>query len=333
MNLPADLQRLAPIAAIGIVAVVATLLVVRGLGGSESKSPAQHGNTTAGPARALDQTFAGAGASSGRFEATAALALDSAPSPAANPFTLEAAGAFQRGTAGAPAKFELDATATAVGQKQSFRIVSNGQRAVLTRGGRAQPLPAGSGTTSFALSPRGWLTKPVDAGTAQVGGVTTTHVSADVDVAKMFRDLQAAAPPSSAAGRTGIWGEAQSLRDSVRDVKAQVYTGASDHVLRRVTVTGTVRAGGPASASTAAGRFVFDLRITDIGKAQSIEAPVRAAPRPAPKHAARPHTPPKRPSSSKPATRHRSAKGYLNCVQGAQNLQALQRCQALLPRR
>jgi hypothetical protein len=330
VNLPADLHRLAPIAAIGIVAVVATLLVVRGLGGSEAKRPAPHRNTTAAPARALDQTFAGAGASSGRFEATAALALDSAPSPAANPFTLEAAGAFQRGTPGAPA-FELDATTSAVGQKQSFRLVSNGQRAALTTGGRSQPLPAGSGTTSFALSPRGWLTKPVDAGTAQVGGVETTHVSADVDVTKMFRDLQAAARPSSAAARTAIWDEAQSLRDSVRNVKAQIYTGASDHVLRRVTVTGTVRGGGAASASTAAGRFVFDLRITDIGKAQSIEAPVRAAPRPAPKHAARTHAPPKRPSSSKQATRHRSAKGYLNCVQGAQDLQALQRCQALLP--
>ena len=36
----------------------------------------------------------------------------------------------------------------------------------------------------------------------------------------------------------------------------------------------------------------------------------------------------------KPAARHRrSAQGYVTCVQGAENLQALQRCQALAPRR
>src|SRR5204863_4986291 len=98
---------------------------------------------------------------------------------------------------------QFEATVTAVGQKQSFRLVSTGSQAFLTTGGRTQVLPAGSGATTFAVDPRGWLKNPVDAGTAQVDGVTTEHVSADVDVSKMLSDIQAASPQSGVAGQSG----------------------------------------------------------------------------------------------------------------------------------
>jgi hypothetical protein len=336
VNLPVDFHRVAPIAAIGLVAIVAGLLVVRGLGGSSGSS------ASTGPAKVLDQTFSGRGASSGKFQATAAVALQGVPAPAANPFMIEAAGRFDKGASGAPAKFELDATVTAVGQKQSSHLVSTGQQAYLTAGGLTQQLPAGSGATTFAVNPRSWLQHPVDAGTAQVDGVTTQHVSADVDVAKMFNDLQAAAPKSGAAGQTGLTDVTQkTLRDSVKGARADVYTGTSDHVLRRLTVTGTFQATSPSipaaspNSSKINGRLVFDLRIADVGKPQSIAAPRSRAPHPVKKpHGGRSHARPKPAGTPKPAAgQTRSAQGYVSCVQAAQDLQALARCQALAPRR
>jgi hypothetical protein len=180
------------------------------------------------------------------------------------------------------------------------------------------------------LHPRRWLTHPVDAGTAQVAGVETRHVSAAVDVPAMIRDVGAAASAGSAAGRTGLAGDARTLGASLNDVKADVYTGVSDHALRRLTITGTAAAGG---------RLSFDLRLTDLGKPQTIPAHPAAAPRHAPRHAARTRPAPKRHAAPKPpaAKRHpaqrRTTQGYVTCVQGAQDLQALERCQALVPRR
>jgi hypothetical protein len=330
VNLPVDFHRVVPIAAIGLVAIVAGLLVVHGLGGSGGGSSA-----STGPARVLDQTFSGHGASSGKFEATGAVALQGVPAPAANPFLIEAAGAFQNGASGAPAKFDVDATVTAVGQKQSFHLVSTGQQAYLTAGGSTQQLPAGNGATTFPVNPRSWLRHPVDAGTAQVDGVTTQHVSADVDVAKMFSDLQAAAPKSGAAGQTGLSDATQkTLRDSVKGARADVYAGTSDHLLRRLTVTGTFQTTGP-NSSKINGRLLFDLRIADVSKPQSIAAPRSRAPHAATKpHGGRSHARPKPAGTSTPAPgRTRSAKGYVSCVQAAQDLPALARCQALAPRR
>src|SRR5207253_2492672 len=82
VNLPVDFHRVLPIAAIGLVAIVAGLLVVHGLGGSSSGGS----SASSGPAQVLDQTFSGHGASSGKFEVTAAVALQGVPAPAANPF-------------------------------------------------------------------------------------------------------------------------------------------------------------------------------------------------------------------------------------------------------
>src|SRR4051812_4414994 len=249
MNLPVDFQRVVPVAVIGIVAVMAAFLVARGLGGGDTAGT--------GPAQVLDQTFGGtskgSGASSGKFEATGTVALQGAPSAAANPVAIEAAGAFEKGAAGAPGKFEVDATVTAVGQKQSFRLVSTGGQGFLTAGRRTQQVPA----TSFALDPRDWLKNPVDAGKAQVDGVTTDHVSADVDVSKMLTDLSAASARSgAAAGQAGLTGEAQkSLRESLKSAKAEIYTGSSDHILRRMTFIGTIAAANPVSTGTINGRL------------------------------------------------------------------------------
>lgn len=334
MNFPADLQRLAPIAAVGLVAVLAAVLVARGLGGSGSAGS----KTASEPRQTLERTFASP-PSSGKFEATGTVALQGAPSAAANPFTVEAAGAFDKRGAGGATRFRLDASVTTLGQKQSFRLVSNGSQAFLTAAGRTRQLPAGTGSTSFPVNPGGWLRSPVDAGTAQVDGVTTKHVRADVDVPKLLAELEASSQAGAAAA-TGASTEARDLiRDSVEDAHADVYTGSSDNVLRRLSVTGTVVATNPSTNAKVSGRLVFVLRITDAGKPQAIEVPRATRPHPAPaephpsrSHGGRKHAPPKHPSrTSSDARLHRSKQGYVTCVQGANDLQALQRCQALLP--
>ncbi len=322
MSPPTGLQRVR-IAATVIVALAAALLVTRGLGGGNGSST--------GAEQVLDQAFGGGGASSAKFAATGAIALQGLPSEAANPLSFEATGAFDKGTPGAQARFELRATVSAVGNTQSFNVVSNGQQAIVTAGGQTQSLPAGSGASSFAVDPRRWLKNPVDDGTAQVDGASTRHVSADVDVAKMLTDLQVALPSSGVAGEAGLSQQQRdTLRNSVQDAKAEIYTGATDHVLRRLTVTGTVQGTNPLSNVQVSGRLVFDLRITDVGKPQLTDAR-RTAGGSGHRRSPGPGHPGAAAGSKQPANARRSAQAYVSCVQRTESFQALERCQAQLP--
>lgn len=164
-----------------------------------------------------------------------------------------------------------------------------------------------------------WLISPRLVGTAEVGGVETEHLHASVDVPKALQDLYARLSPelgdsgasgaSGATGGPGVTGDSGATGDSVatgdsgatgvsgasfsldavlpllesaiNSATVDIYTGVSDHVVRRahlaVAFTVPAIAAGALGGATG-GRLDLDATLTDVGKPQSIVAPPDAQP-------------------------------------------------------
>jgi hypothetical protein len=352
VNFSADFQRFVPVVAVVAVAVVAVALVVRGLGGSHPET----GNTQ----QVLQETLAGGkGARSGKFTATLAVALQGVPAQAAKPVSAKFSGAFDRAKTGKP-QFELDGNVEAAGQSFAFGALSTGDKAFVRFRGTTYSLPTaslqrgGANSTSplasLGVNPESWFTNVRDAGKTQVAGVPVAHLTADFDAGRAVADLQQAAAKSGQAGQ--IPGSAQkTISDAVKEAKVDVYTGQSDHVLRKLTVAGQFAGTGPSGGQALRGTVNFDLQVNDVNRPQEIKAPSHAlpisrlggalgssgltlgsggsggkAPRPTPNQGER-HAK----SKTVPSRPKRSSQAYVACVQQAQDIPALDKCQALLP--
>jgi hypothetical protein len=344
VNFPLDFQRLLPIFAVVAVALAAVALVARGLGGGGAGESTQ---------QVLDQALGGGkGATSGRFEATLSVALQGVPAQASKPLAAKFSGAFERAGSGRP-QFDLNGTVDAAGQNDSFGFVSTGDKAFVELRGKAYVLPAGrlqqsgapanaSPFTALGVNPRSWFTNVRDAGSAEVGGVPVQHLTADFDTARAFADLQELAAKSGQAGQVPETTQ-KTIADAVKRAKVDLFTGKSDHLLRKLAVTGQLAGTSPNGGPALQGTINFDLEVTDVNQPQRITAPRNAAPiselggtspgtssggKAAPSHRrGAKHRTTKSPS----AGGRRSRQAYISCVQGAPDLQALDKCQAFLP--
>jgi hypothetical protein len=352
VNSSVDFQRFVPVVAVAAVAVVAVALVVRGVGGSHSG--------TANTQQVLQDTIAGGkGARSGKFAATLTVALQGVPAQAAKPVSAKLSGAFDRTKTGQP-QFELDGNVAAAGQSFPFGLLSKGERAFVTFRGTTYALPAGrleagAGATSplasLGVNPQSWFTNVRDAGKAEVGGVSVTHLRADFDAGRAFADIQQAAAKSGQAGEIPQSAQ-KTISDAVKDAKVDVYTGESDHVLRKLAVAGQFEGTGPTGGQALRGTVNFDLQVNDVNRPQEIRAPGHAVPisrlgsalgasgltlgstgggKTSAPARSRGDKHRKGPSKSNPSRRQRSSQAYVACVQQAQDIPALDKCQALLP--
>jgi hypothetical protein len=351
VNFSADFQRLLPVLAIGAAAVVAIAFVVRGLGG---------GTSGAGSAQQVleDALGGGKGATSGKFQASLSVSLRGVPAQVAKPVDARFSGSFDEVKSG-KAQLDLDGTVDAAGQHVSFGALSTGDRAFVKFRGKSYELPAGqlrpsgaskatSPLASLGVDPKSWFTNVRDAGSANVAGVPVEHLTADFDVGRAFADLQEVAARSEEAGQ--VSSSARQIASSVKQATVDLYTGKSDHILRKLTVAGRFEGSGPSGGQPLNGTVNFDLAVSDLNQPQRITAPRHAASidelaggalgkgRPAKAAspgggtAARSHG---RKADHRGTNRtrgsQRSGTAYVACVQGAQDMQALDKCQALLP--
>lgn len=141
---------------------------------------------------------------------------------------------------------------------------------------------------SLGIDPARWLSEPSDAGTATIDGVQTVHLTAAVNVPALLADVSKLSQAGGALGlasplsaplsgggsiSAGAIGE---LAKSIHAARVEVYTGKSDHTLRRLevdaTVLGTTQTqallGGLHSA-----RLHLLLAFSDLNRPQSIAAP------------------------------------------------------------
>jgi hypothetical protein len=151
--------------------------------------------------------------------------------------------------------------------------------------GAAGPATGATGMFgSLGIDPHSWLSDPKIVGDATVGGVQTQHLSAQVDIAKVLGDVEkvvGAAGATGSSGSSSITSALPLIESAITSAKVDMYTGVSDHILRRFDLA--IAFSVPAIAASEfgglkGGSLSFDATLTDLGKAETISAPANVQP-------------------------------------------------------
>jgi hypothetical protein len=289
-----------------LVVAVLTVAATAACGGS--------GSGSANPNTLLKETFSGKHTvSSGDIDLT--LTIDpSGSSLLSGPITLSFGGPFQSRGAGKLPESNFTVSASALGHNVAVGVISTGTAGYVTLQGSSYQLPAASfqklessfgqlsttpGTNSgsstlakLGIHPLNWLTNPTVVGTENVGGAQTDHIHAGVNVNAMLNDFSTALTKSSSLGLGG--GTAAKALSSgipaadrtkiaaeVKNPSVDIWTGTSDHTIRRLTITLTVPVTGKTS-SQLGGVTSADIGLTiqysDLNQPQTIKAPTNLKP-------------------------------------------------------
>ncbi len=141
---------------------------------------------------------------------------------------------------------------------------------------------AGGDPSACDFDLESWLTNLTDEGTEDVGGVETVHVSGDANIEQILTDIGNLASSVPQAASSGFDPSQLGLVSSaVTNASIDVYSGESDHVLRKLEVNLTidpsaVAPGGavPIGEITVA----FAIEIDGLNEEQTITAPSGAKP-------------------------------------------------------
>ncbi len=154
-----------------------------------------------------------------------------------------------------------------------------------TQASRAASSAASSSTfATLGVDPGEWLTNPTVVGSSDVSGAGTVHIVAGLNTARFLADAGKLAGAGGslglgAAGQgTGSFaaGEVSALERSVRSARVDVYIGASDHLLRalslRVEVL-TTPAARAALGGLRSGTLTLSLQFAELNQPQTIAPP------------------------------------------------------------
>jgi len=284
-----------------LVAAVAVAACGSSSGGAGSSNP----NTL------LSETFSGEHkVTSGNIDLS--LTIDPAGSSTlSGPITLSFGGPFQTRGKGKLPESNFTVSASALAHNVSLGIVSTGTTGYVTLQGASYQMPqatfqklessfgqlassgsstSGSGTLSkLGIQPLHWLTDPTIVGTETVGGTQTTHIHAGVNVPALLSDLNTVLQRASSLGVSGATAlksglpaaTRQKIAGEIKNPSVDVWTGNSDHTIRRLTITLTLPVTGKAS-SELGGMTSADLNLTmqyaDLNQPQTIKAPTKVLP-------------------------------------------------------
>jgi hypothetical protein len=248
--------------------------------------------------------------SSGLVELTFALSgRGGAGAPAApGAFSLHLAGPFQSAGPGRLPQFALALALETRGHTLSSRVVSTAGRLYLELGGVAFLAPAAavhaleqgyaqasggsfkrgrqSTSATVGIDPGAWLTHASRSGSANLDGTDTVHLLAGLDTARFLADAERLASAGRAlAGGQGAGLLTPALSEarlaSLRSARVDIYTGARDHLLRRLAVSAAVSstpAARPALGGLVDGTLTFVLQFAQLDRAQTIAAPADPQP-------------------------------------------------------
>jgi len=247
---------------------------------------------------------------SGRIDLSFGLSTGGSGGAGAGAFSLGLAGPFQSLGVGRFPRFALQLTLNTSGQTLKVGAISAAGELFLGFGGVSFRAPAStlraleqgyaqasrsSSTGSQAafatlgVDPGRWLTHPAIAGHVTLAGVDTIHIVAGLDLGRFLADAEKL---SSAGGVLGLGGAGQStgplspsglsaLLGAVRSARIELFTGAQDHLLRRLALSAEVSAtpsAGAAPGGLSGGRLSFVLQFTEVNRPQAISPP--SAPQP-----------------------------------------------------
>lgn len=229
------------------------------------------------------------------------------------PLRLRLTGPYRSGNGRRVPSFDWDLAFSGAGQNVSAGVVSTGDNAFVTFLGSAYEVgerrvarknralaraarerPRGS-LEDLGVDPRGWIQGAANEGDETLASVETTHLSGQVDVARMLADLDQAKRDSRRGDRRPLTqAERRRLLESVERNRFEVWVAKSDETIRRLTVEVELKApagrsaprpregGGPLAALAGAegARVELSIELSNVGGDQRIQAP--ANPRPLP---------------------------------------------------
>ena len=261
-------------------------------GGGGHKTPSA--TVKASPARLVSQSFSASDAiNSGQVALAVALKLDGISQLGGKPITLDVSGPFER--SGNELSTDLAATVSAAGSTAHLGFDAFNQKLYVGLMGTFYELPANtkpkasSGASgpagvfhALGINPSTWLTNPHMVGTATVGGVSTDHLTAEINVPSVLNDLTKIIPSTGSSGAAGSTATTLALVESaITSAHVDVYTGVDDHIMRKfhLAIAFTV----PQIASAAlngltGGSLNLDVTLTQLGQPQTITAPANPQP-------------------------------------------------------
>jgi hypothetical protein len=152
----------------------------------------------------------------------------------------------------------------------------------------AQRNPTGrTSLKQFGIDPIDWVTNASDEGESTVAGVTTKHVSAGLDVSRLFNDLNKSitqargAVPGAAPPAKLTQAQIDQIKNVVHDPKFDVYVGKADGKIRRVSLNLDFEVPKSSQSSTrgiSGGNVSVSVEFAAVGEPQHIAAPTGAKP-------------------------------------------------------
>lgn len=149
---------------------------------------------------------------------------------------------------------------------------------------RASTSKVHSTFASLGIEPGKWLSDPSEVGTTTIDGEETIHLTASVNVAGFLTDVSKLSQAGSALGlNSAVPGASlftpnaiSELAKAVKVAEVNVYTGKSDHLLRRLELDATVTANSQTKAilnGLSSGAVKVLLELSDVNQPQTIVAP------------------------------------------------------------
>lgn len=282
---------------------IVALLVLAGLAtalaacGGSGKS----GSASGDPQTLLRETFTGTHAiRSGQANVQLRVAVAGVPS-LSGPIQIGVTGPFENAGGGRVPKFDLALNASMQGTGIKAGLTSTSDALFVTVGGTAYKAPPqlmaqlqrsasqrGSSQPQMSLKgidPLAWLQNPSVVGSESVGGTPTDHIRATVNVNALLDDVdkllaRAQGLPSLAGRRIPTHLSASQraqIQQAVKQATVDVWSGKSDHTLRRfalhLSVVPPRSASGPRSID-----LDVTIELTDVNQPQAITAPATSRP-------------------------------------------------------
>lgn len=281
-------------------AAIAAVLALAACGSSSSASASGNAQSL------ITQTF-----SSGHTVKSGVLGFALTVTPTGSsilttPISLSVSGPFQSRGRGKLPQSDLTLAISALGRRGSLSVISTGSAGYITLQGANYQLPqadfqklessfssttaSGSQDAGFAqlgINPTHWLTHPSIVGTETVGGASTTHIRAGVNVTALIADLDTflakAAKKSSTAGIPTMIPTAttQKIVAAVKNATVDIWTGKSDTTLRKLALNLSVPVTGKISTElggiTSAG-IGLTVQYAKLNQPQSVATPTNVQP-------------------------------------------------------
>jgi hypothetical protein len=287
-----------------LIAAIVAVVVLAACGSSSSGSGGSSGNAQS----LLKQTF-----SSGHSVKSGVLGFDLTLKPTGSstlstPITLSLTGPFQSRGSGKLPQSDFTIGISALGRRGSLGVISTGTAGYVSLQGTNYQLPQAdfqklaqsfsstqasggsqnAGLAQLGIDPLHWLTKPAVVGTETVGGASTTHIRAGVDVSALVSDLNTflAKTAKKASAGSSIPTQippatAQKIAAAVKNATVDVWTGKSDTTLRKLSLNLSVPVSGQLSTQlggmTSAGIGLI-VQYSKLNQPQSIPTPTGVHP-------------------------------------------------------